>query len=105
MENDDGEGWGSCFLFTACKLFSAILFLNAAGISLYNVMPPEAGIYFNKIQCFCFEEQMLNPSKEEDKEEERNDARLGFVLSFLVFLTGGVLLITSSPSRVYIHLR
>ncbi|PFH34603.1 putative cytochrome c oxidase assembly protein COX11 protein [Besnoitia besnoiti] len=33
------------------------------GISLYNVMPPEAGIYFNKIQCFCFEEQMLNPRR------------------------------------------
>ncbi|CBZ52422.1 putative cytochrome C oxidase assembly protein cox11 [Neospora caninum Liverpool] len=36
------------------------------GISLYNVMPPEAGIYFNKIQCFCFEEQMLNPHEEVD---------------------------------------
>lgn len=36
------------------------------GISLYNVMPPEAGIYFNKIQCFCFEEQMLNPRKKDE---------------------------------------
>ncbi|KFH07088.1 putative cytochrome c oxidase assembly protein COX11, mitochondrial precursor family protein [Toxoplasma gondii VAND] len=36
------------------------------GISLYSVMPPEAGIYFNKIQCFCFEEQMLNPHEEVD---------------------------------------
>ncbi|KAL8438457.1 hypothetical protein Efla_002207 [Eimeria flavescens] len=31
------------------------------GMSLYHVMPPEAAQYFNKIQCFCFEEQMLNP--------------------------------------------
>lgn len=29
-------------------------------MSLYHVTPPEAGIYFNKIQCFCFEEQLLN---------------------------------------------
>lgn len=29
-------------------------------MSLYHVDPPEAGIYFNKIQCFCFEEQLLN---------------------------------------------
>ncbi|XP_054287193.1 cytochrome c oxidase assembly protein COX11, mitochondrial [Macrosteles quadrilineatus] len=36
------------------------------GISTYNVVPFEAGQYFNKIQCFCFEEQMLNPHEEVD---------------------------------------
>lgn len=36
------------------------------GISTYNVIPFEAGQYFNKIQCFCFEEQMLNPNEEVD---------------------------------------
>ncbi len=36
------------------------------GISTYNVIPFEAGTYFNKIQCFCFEEQRLNPHEEVD---------------------------------------
>lgn len=36
------------------------------GVSTYNVIPYEAGQYFNKIQCFCFEEQMLNPHEQVD---------------------------------------
>lgn len=36
------------------------------GVSTYNVIPFEAGAYFNKIQCFCFEEQRLNPDEEVD---------------------------------------
>ena len=31
------------------------------GVSTYNVAPQQAGYYFNKIQCFCFEEQRLRP--------------------------------------------
>ncbi|XP_069162786.1 cytochrome c oxidase assembly protein ctaG isoform X2 [Procambarus clarkii] len=34
------------------------------GVSTYNVIPFDAGQYFNKIQCFCFEEQLLNPHEE-----------------------------------------
>ncbi|XP_077527417.1 cytochrome c oxidase copper chaperone COX11 [Haemaphysalis longicornis] len=36
------------------------------GIATYNILPFEAGKYFNKIQCFCFEEQRLNPHEEVD---------------------------------------
>ncbi|XP_063228071.1 cytochrome c oxidase assembly protein COX11, mitochondrial [Bacillus rossius redtenbacheri] len=40
--------------------------LPVIGISTYNVIPFEAGQYFNKIQCFCFEEQLLNPAEQVD---------------------------------------
>jgi len=36
------------------------------GVSTYNVTPMKAGVYFNKIQCFCFEEQRLRPREEID---------------------------------------
>jgi cytochrome c oxidase assembly protein subunit 11 len=36
------------------------------GISTYNVYPPKCGAYFNKIQCFCFEEQRLRGGEEVD---------------------------------------
>ncbi|CAH0398564.1 unnamed protein product [Chilo suppressalis] len=39
---------------------------HVTGISTYNVIPFEAGQYFNKIQCFCFEEQQLNPQEQVD---------------------------------------
>ncbi|XP_011251837.1 cytochrome c oxidase assembly protein COX11, mitochondrial [Camponotus floridanus] len=39
---------------------------QVVGISTYNVIPFEVGQYFNKIQCFCFEEQMLNPHEQVD---------------------------------------
>jgi cytochrome c oxidase assembly protein subunit 11 len=36
------------------------------GVATYNVSPPKAGLYFNKIQCFCFEEQRLGAHEEID---------------------------------------
>ncbi len=36
------------------------------GVSTYNVIPPQAGLYFNKIQCFCFDEQRLRAGEDMD---------------------------------------
>ncbi|KEG04441.1 cytochrome c oxidase assembly protein COX11, putative [Plasmodium vinckei vinckei] len=66
------------------------------GIALYHVLPDEAGLYFNKIQCFCFEEQMLNANEEIDlpvlffiDPEILNDSRLKnlekITLSYIFF--------------------
>lgn len=34
-----------------------------AGTASYNVAPDAAGYYFTKIQCFCFEQQVLAPGE------------------------------------------
>jgi cytochrome c oxidase assembly protein subunit 11 len=34
------------------------------GISLYSMFPEDTGWYFSKIQCFCFNQQLVAPGEE-----------------------------------------
>jgi len=64
------------------------------GISSYNLTPFQAAYYFNKIQCFCFEEQILNPGEEVDlpvffyiDPDYANDPNLEYLDSILLSYT------------------
>jgi len=78
---DAGTGTGMPWKFKplqqAVKLVTgetALAFYNAenptnhpmTGVATYNVTPMKAGLYFNKVQCFCFHEQRLQAKENVD---------------------------------------
>lgn len=69
------------------------------GMSTYNVTPMKAAVYFNKIQCFCFEEQRLLPGEQIDmpvffyidpefETDPRMDGIDNIILSYTFFKIG-----------------
>jgi cytochrome c oxidase assembly protein subunit 11 len=68
------------------------------GVATYNVHPPKVGLYFQKVQCFCFEEQRLLPGETVDMPvfffidpEFLDDPQVSYVksvtLSYTFFMT------------------
>jgi cytochrome c oxidase assembly protein subunit 11 len=53
---------------------------DITGVATYSIIPARAAPYFNKIQCFCFEEQHLGAG-------EQVDMPVFFYLGFQVFQT------------------
>ncbi len=39
---------------------------ETVGVASYNVSPPTAGVYFSKINCFCFTDQRLKGGEKRD---------------------------------------
>lgn len=55
----DAVGNAQTVVYTATNLTAREVTTTAS----FNVTPEKAGIYFNKIECFCFTEQTLKPGE------------------------------------------
>lgn len=70
-------------------------------VAAYNVAPYKAGVYFNKVECFCFKEKTLQPGRTErlpviffispELEDDRfaSDVRT-VTLSYTYYPAGGI---------------
>ena len=54
-----GIGTVETIVYTATNLSNR----PVTGMAVYNVTPEQTGIFFNKIECFCFIEQTLQPGE------------------------------------------
>lgn len=81
---------------TALSFFRVTNHSNKAitGVATYNVYPPKTGLYFQKIQCFCFEEQRLLPNETVDMPvffyidpDILNDSQVSYVKSITLSYT------------------
>jgi cytochrome c oxidase assembly protein subunit 11 len=68
----------------------------ATGVATFNVQPGQAGAFFVKLKCFCFEEQTLQPGETMDfpvvfyldpdlAKEHTLDGLTGITLSYTYF--------------------
>lgn len=55
-------GQGALTSFTAKNMAGR----PTVGMAVYNVTPLQVGRYFHKVQCFCFDEQLLAPGQKVD---------------------------------------
>ena len=83
------------------------------GTATYNVTPAKSGIYFDKLQCFCFTEQRLLPGESRDmgvtffvdpdvlRDKDTSDVRT-ITLSYTMFRApeSGTPSASADPTRV-----
>lgn len=55
----DSIGAVTTIVYTATNLSNR----EVTGSAIFNVVPETTGVYFNKIECFCFTEQTLAPGE------------------------------------------